>query len=117
MLIPDTQQLTPSIDSSVQNTGKHENIPSNNLLDAETPERMKDRNQVQVAVQVLRKQPPTPALNIKDQEDDSNPELVSAMPAEEDQPGHQVDNVDLEDQVSRKPMDLPQSGSINKKGS
>ena len=61
----------------------------------------------EVAVQVLHKQPPTPILTIKDQEDDSNPELESAMPAEEDQPGHQDDKVDLEVQVSRKPMDPP----------
>ena len=102
LLIPHTQLLTPSSDSSGQNTGKHEIIPSSNLLDAETHECMDDRNQGEVAVQVLHKQPPTPVLTIKAQEDDCNPELESAMPAEEDQPGHQVDNVDLEDQVSRK---------------
>ena len=49
--------------------------------------------------------PPVPI--IKDQEDDLNPELESAMPVEEDQPGIQDDELDLGVQVSRQQVDPP----------
>ena len=74
------------------------------------------RNEVdEVQVQVLREQSPPPVLDIKDQEDDSNPNLVSATPVDEDQVGQPDDNVNQEDQVSRKQLDPPSqepSGSV-----
>ena len=54
-LIPHTEQLTPSIDSSVRDTGSHGIIPSGGLSSAETQEVKEDRSQVQETVQVLRK--------------------------------------------------------------
>ena len=44
LMIPHTQLLTPSNESSGQSTGKHDIIPSSNLLDAETHKCMDDRN-------------------------------------------------------------------------
>ena len=89
LLVPVKQQLTPSIENTVQHTGMHNSIPSSNIVDAKTPERM--RNEVdEVQVQVLREQSPHPVLDIKDQEDDSIPNQVTTTPVEEDQEENQM---------------------------
>ena len=109
-LIPHTEQVTPSIDSSDRGTGSHGIACSVGQNIAETQEVKKDRSQVHETVQVLHKQSPTPVLIIKDREEATIPDSVPAIPAEGDLQEQQEDNMDPDvhdGQVSRKQQDPP----------